>query len=484
MQRGNLLSLSILCTGSLMVSLDGSIVTIALTAIKDSLLVSDTALVWVVNAYMLPFGACMLLAGRLGDLYGPRQIFLFGTAAFTVASLCCGLSGSWWSLIAGRAIQGMAAAVVYVLALSMSLNLFSDEADRAKAVGVFGFVSMAGGSLALLLGGALTAALSWHWIFLINIPIGAAVCISGLRLLPVDSSRSKGTRLGVPSALTLTVSLVIALYGISLQGSDASAYIRRAVFIAASGALMAIFVRIEGRARTPLVPIAIFRNRELMIATAIDTAATAAMLAWGFITSLYLQRVLNYTPFQAGLAFLPANLTAAILALAFASAIVARLGKRLPLVLGLITLGAGFALFCGAPVGGKFASGVLPGMLLVGIGLGVVPLPLTLFAMDEVDPNTSGVASGFLNTASLIGGALGLAVLVSVGSPQTAEVLSLSAAHSLNEGYHSVFLASALCTLAAAFGAAVLLRDRQRDSSLKLGRNVTSPAPPRRHENP
>jgi EmrB/QacA subfamily drug resistance transporter len=409
---------------------------------------------------MLTFGGFLLLGGRLGDLYGHRRLFLAGLVLFTAASLACGVSASQGLLVAARAVQGAGGAVVDAVALSLIVDLFRDPGERAKAMGIYGFVCAAGGSIGVLLGGLLTSAFSWHWVFLVNLPIGAAVYLLCRRLIPDARAEARGARLDVAGAVTITGSLLLAVYAV-VNGNEAGWTSTRTVsLLGAAGSLLALFIAIEGVAHHPLVPLRLLRLRNLATANVVGTLWAAAMFAWFFISALYLQLVLGYSPLQVGLAFLPANLVMAAFSVGLSAKLVTRFGLRAPLAAGLLLAAAGLALFARAPVDGSFAVDVLPGMLLLGVGAGVAFNPVLLAAMGDVTPRESGLASGIVNTAFMMGGSLGLAVLASVAAARTDDLLTAGVVHAiaLNDGYRAAFAIGAAFALAAALLGALLLR--------------------------
>ena len=440
-ERRRWLALLVLCLGELMIVLDTTVVTVALPSVQRDLGFTETALVWVVNAYMLTFGGCLLLGGRLGDLYGARRAFLAGVALFTLASLACGLAQTQALLVGARALQGVAGAVVSAVALSLIVNLFEREDERARAMGVYGFVCAGGGSLGVLLGGLLTHALSWHWVFLINLPIGIAVYALSLRLVD-NAPGSGGARLDVGGALTITLALMLAVYAVVDGNSAGWLSAQTLTLFAAAAALLALFLRIEARSPAPLVPLGLLRLRQLATANVVGVLWSAAMFAWFFITALYLQQLLHYSPLQVGLAFLPANLLMAWFSLGLSARLVMWRGRRWPVVAGLLLTGAGLACFALAPLGGSYALHVLPGMLLLGLGTGMALNPLLLAAMSDVGPRDAGLASGVVNTSFMMGGALGLAVLASLAGARTASYVG-SADAALHAGYTLAFAAGA-----------------------------------------
>jgi EmrB/QacA subfamily drug resistance transporter len=457
--RTRWLALIVLCLGDLMIVLDTTIVNVALPSIRTDLGFSETSLAWVVNAYLLTFGGFLLLGGRLGDLFGHRRLFLSGIAVFTTASLACGLSTTQGFLVAARAVQGLGGAVVSAVALSLIMTLFTDAEERTKAMGVFGFVMAAGGSIGVLLGGVITDVLSWHWIFLVNLPIGIAVYALTLALIP--GGRGQGAaQLDVAGAATVTASLMLAVYAIVNGNTVGWTSARTLGLLAASGVLLGIFLWLESRVASPLVPLRLFRLRNLSTANGVGVLWAAAMFAWFFLSALYLQLVLGYSPLQVGLAFLPANLIMGAFSLGLSAKIVMRFGIKIPLTLGMALVAAGLLLFARAPVDGSFFVDVLPSMIVLGFGIGLAFNPVLLAAMSDVDQSEAGLASGVVNTSFMMGGALGLAVLASVAASRsdTLRANGDSVIEALNGGYHVAFVAGAAFAAVAAILSGVLLR--------------------------
>jgi EmrB/QacA subfamily drug resistance transporter len=454
------LALIIVCLGYLMIVLDVTIVGVALPSIREDLGFSPSALAWVANAYMLTFGGFLLLAGRLGDLFGHRRLFLIGIALFTLASLGAGLAASPAQLVGFRAVQGLAGAIASAAALSLIVTLFTEPVERAKAMGVFGFVAAGGGTIGVLLGGILTDALSWHWIFLVNVPIGAAVLVLARLMLPRTQAASASRRLDMAGAVTVTASLVLSVYAI-VNGNEAGWSSARTLgLLAAAGLLLASFVTIEARTSAPLVPLGLFRRRNLSTSNVVGVLWAAAMFAWFFLSALYLQLVLGYSPLQVGLAFLPANLIMAVLSLGLSARLVTRFGVKAPLAAGLLLAAAGLALFARAPADGTFIVDVLPNMILLGVGAGTAFNPVLLAAMNDVEPSEAGLASGVVNTSFMMGGALGLAILASVAASRSASLLASGDAQvtALTGGYHTAFLVGALFAAGAAVLGGTVLR--------------------------
>jgi EmrB/QacA subfamily drug resistance transporter len=458
--RSRWIALYVLCLGSLMIVLDVTIVNVALPSIKEELGFSSSSLAWVVNAYLLTFGGCLLLGGRLGDLYGHRRLFLIGITLFTLASLACGLANSQGVLIGARAVQGVGGAIASAVSLSLMMTLFTEPADRAKAMGVFGFVASGGGSIGVVLGGVLTDSLDWHWIFLVNVPIGLAVVLLSLRLLPTAHTRAESVRLDVAGAVTVTAALMLAVYAIVNGNQNGWGSGETLGLLAAAAGLFGLFLGIESRVSSPLMPLGLFRHRNLSTANGVAVLWAAAMFAWFFMSALYLQLVLGYTPLQVGLAFLPANLIMGVLSIGVSAKLVMRFGIKPPLVTGLTVATIGLALFARATVDGSFMVDVLPSMLLLGLGAGIAFNPMLLAAMGDVEPQDAGLASGIVNTSFMMGGALGLAILASLAASRTDTLAAAgdSAVAALNGGYHAAFIAGAFFAASAAAIGGLLLR--------------------------
>jgi len=450
--RTRWLALYVLCLGSLMIVLDVTIVNVALPSIRQDLGFSETSLAWVVNAYLLTYGGFLLLGGRLGDLYGHRRLFLAGIGLFTLASLACGLSTTQWMLVTARTVQGVGGAVASAVSLSLMMTLFTEPADRAKAMGVFGFVAAGGGSIGVVLGGVLTGLINWHWIFLVNVPIGVLVCILSLRLLPSERAQATSRRLDVAGAVTVTVALMLAVYAIVNGNQNGWTSPETLGLLGGAVALLALFLIIESRVPSPLVPLGLFKLRNIRISNLVGVLWAAAMFAWFFLSALYLQLVLGYKPLEVGLAFLPSNLIMGAFSIGLSAKLVMRYGFRKPLAVGLLLAAAGLALFARAPVDGTFVVDVLPSMILLGVGAGMAFNPVLLAAMSDVEPKDAGLASGLVNTSFMMGGALGLAVLASIAASRT-HTLRLGGASELSAltgGYHVAFLVGAAFAAAAA----------------------------------
>jgi EmrB/QacA subfamily drug resistance transporter len=462
-------ALFVLCLGVLMEVLDSTIVTVALPSIKIELGFLETSLAWVVNAYLLTFGGFLLLGGRLGDLYGNRRLFLIGIALFTAASLACGLATTQWFLIFARAIQGIGGAIASAVSLSLMMNLFVTDSDRAKAMGFFGFVASAGGSIGVLLGGFLTT-LNWHWIFLVNIPVGVAVLILSYFLLPHSKAEHEHHHLDVWGALTITLSLVLLTYAV--VGGNQVGWLSRETLslLGVAAILLGAFVYIESRVRNPLMPLGLLKIRTIWVSNLVGVLWAAAMFAWFFLSALYMQQILMYTPLQVGLAFLPSNIIMAIFSLGLSAKIVMRFGIRGPIAFGLGLASLGLLLLANTSIPHTLAPGVvdlghfmvdiLPSMILLGLGAGIAFNPVLLAAMSGVSQEESGLASGLVNTSFMMGGALGLAILVSIAALRTGILAKAGAgsAAALLSGYHSAFLLGAGFAILAAILGGVLLK--------------------------
>lgn len=455
------LALVVLCTGMLMIVLDVTVVNVALPSIQSDLRFSSSALSWVMNAYLIAFGGLLLLAGRLGDLLSRRGVFLAGLALFTVASAACGLASSQEMLIAARFIQGVGGALTSAVILGMIVTMFSEPAEQAKAIGVYGFVASAGGSIGLLVGGVITQSIDWHWIFFVNIPIGIVTAVAALRLLEPDSGLGLSAGADLPGAILITASLMLGVYTIvepaAQHGWGSSTTL---LLSGASLALLAAFLVREARARTPLVPLRILSSRSLTGANVIQALSVAGMFGMFFLGSLYLQRVRHYDPLQIGVAFLPATALMGTLSLRYSERIIMRFGASRALLPGLAAISLGLLLLARAPAhGGSYAADVLPTLLLLGAGAGSSFPALMTLAMSDAGPSEAGLASGLVNTSAQVGGALGLAVLATLAATRTHTLIAQGrgSASALTSGYHLGFLVAAGLVLASVIVAGALL---------------------------
>jgi EmrB/QacA subfamily drug resistance transporter len=470
------LALIVLYIAVLMIDLDSTIVNVALPSIRADLGFSEASLVWVVNAYLLTFGGFLLLGGRLGDLYGSRTLFLIGIVAFTLASFACGSAMSRASLICARAVQGLGGAVVSAVALSLIMNLFPEQGKRAKALGVYGFVCASGGSIGVLLGGVLTSTLSWHWIFLVNVPIGIAVYSLCLYVIPATDGRHVRRRLDVTGAVAVTAALILAVYAI-VNGNQAGWISKQSVgLLSAAVALLGLFLTIESRVRAPLVPLSLFRSRALLASNVVAALWSAASFAWIFFYTLYMQRVLGYTALSVAVAFLPANFVMAALSLGISARVVLRFGIKIPLATGLLLVALGLALFAGSPLNATLLADVYPGMVLIGIGGAIAFNPLLLASMRDLPSSDSGLASGLLNTAFMMGGAVGLAILASAADARTTSLLRQGEGEmlALTAGYHLAFgIGVAACLTATILGVTLIPTGRCAKLRIDEGAETT-----------
>ncbi|HEV2902223.1 MAG TPA: DHA2 family efflux MFS transporter permease subunit [Gaiellaceae bacterium] len=458
--RTRWLALYVLCLGDLMIVLDGTIVNVALPSIRDDLGFSQTSLAWVVNAYLLTFGGFLLLGGRLGDLFGHRRLFLSGIALFTAASLACGVASSQGFLIAARAVQGLGGAVVSAVALSLLMMLFTEQGDRAKAMGVFGFVLSGGGVVGVLAGGILTDLLSWNWIFLVNLPVGVAVFLLTLRLLPADGEAMATGRVDFAGAITVTGSLMLAVYAIVNGNEEGWGSAQTLGLLGAAAVLMAAFLVIESRIANPLMPLGIFRNRSVSTANILGGLMAAGLFGYFFLSALYLQLVLGYSPLEVGLAYLPGTVLWGASSLLLSDRLVMRFGIRPPLIAGLGLMTVGLLLLARTPVDGNWLVDVLPATLAASLGAGIAFNPILLAAMSGVGQEQAGLASGVVNTAFMMGGAVGLAALAAIADARTESLVDSGegALEALNSGYNLAFLVGAIFVVASALVAATLPR--------------------------
>ena len=449
--RSRWIALYVLCLGDLMIVLDGTIVNVALPSIRDDLGFSQESLAWIVNAYLLTFGGFLLLGGRLGDLFGHRRLFLIGIALFTAASLACGLANSQETLIVGRAIQGVGGAIVSAVALSLLMLLFTETADRAKAMGVFGFVLSGGGVIGVLAGGILTDFLSWHWIFFINLPVGIAVFVLSLRLLPAEHGPAATGKVDYAGAITVTAALMLAVYAIVNGNEEGWTSVQTLGMLGLSAALIVVFLVIESRVSSPLVPLSLFRNRNVSTSNVVGVLMAAGMFSYFFFSALYLQLVLEYSPLEVGLAYLPGTVIWGVSSLFLSQRLVMRYGIKPPLLAGLGLMTLALVLLARTPVDGNWAIDILPATIALGIGAGIAFNPILLAAMSGVGPEQAGLASGVVNTSFMMGGAVGLAILASLAASRSDNQLASGedSLVALNSGYHLAFLVGALFLLAA-----------------------------------
>jgi EmrB/QacA subfamily drug resistance transporter len=443
--RNRWLALYVLCAGVLMIVLDITIVNVALPSIQDDLGFSQSNLAWVINGYLIPFGGLLLLAGRLGDLIGQRRIFLTGMAIFVSASLLCALSQSQEMLVAARFVQGIGGALTSAVVLGMIVTMFPEPREQAKAIGVYGFVASAGGSIGLLAGGVLTEAISWHWIFFINLPVGLLTAFFTMRLVEPHEGIGFGEGADIPGAVLITASLMVGTYtilGVEQVGWGAT---QTLLLGALSLALGGIFIWRQARIANPLMPLRLFRSRNVSAANAAQALLVAGMFSMFFLGALYMQRILGYDPLEVGLAFLPATIVMGTLSLGFSEKLIMRFGPRQTLIPGLAMIGLGLLLFARTPVDGSYATDILPPMLIIGVGIGTSFPSLMTLAMSGATPQDAGLASGVVNTSAQVGGAIGLAVLATLATERTDGLRDAGTGFdaALNSGFHLAYLVGA-----------------------------------------
>jgi EmrB/QacA subfamily drug resistance transporter len=459
--RSRWVALHVLCAGVLMIVLDVTIVNVALPSIQDDLGFSSASLAWVVNAYLIAFGGLLLLAGRLGDLIGRRTIFLAGLAVFTGASLVCGLAQSEGVLVAARFVQGVGGAMTSAVVLGMIVTMFPEPRDQAKAIGVFAFVASAGGAVGLLAGGILTQAINWHWIFFVNLPIGLATAIYTRRLVERDAGIGLREGADVPGAVLITSALMLLVYTmVKPAAEDGWGSGTTLAFGAVSIALLVAFVVREATAAAPLVPLRIFRSRNISGSNLVQILSVAGMFGMFFMGTLYMQRVLKYDPLEIGLAFLPATLTMGALSLGYTDKLIMRFGARNVLVPGLVLVSGGLAWFTQISADGSYVVDVLPAIVMFGVGGGTAFPALMTLAMSGVEPQDAGLASGLVNTTAQVGGALGLAVLatLSANRSDTLTAQGQSTAEALTGGYQLAFVVALGLALAALLVAVTVIK--------------------------
>jgi len=455
------IALVVLCVGMLMIVLDATVVNVALPSIQSDLGFSQSSLAWVVNAYLIAFGGLLLLAGRLGDLISRRGVFLAGLAVFTGASLLCGVAQSQVLLIAARFVQGVGGAMTSAVILGMIVTMFPEPRERAKAIGVYSFVASAGGSVGLLAGGVLTQGFNWHWIFFINVPIGVVTAVLAVRLIDRDKGIGFGRGADVLGAALITGALMLGVYTIVKPAAEYGWSAPRTLWLGATSlVLLVAFVAREATARNPLMPLRIFRSRNVTGANAIQALTVAGMFGMFFLGVLYLQRVLGYDALATGLAFLPTTIVMGTLSLRYAERLITRFGASSMVLSGLLLIAAGLALFARVPVDGRYLTDVLPSLILLGTGVGISFPALATLAMSGATESDAGLASGLVNTTMQVGAALGLAVLATLSATESAGLTrhGTPAAVALTDGYRLGLLVGAGLVVAAIAVAVTVIR--------------------------
>ncbi|MCX2184297.1 MFS transporter [Streptomyces sp. SKN60] len=457
-------ALGVLATALLMTVLDGSIVTVAMPAIQADLGFTPTGLSWVVNAYLIAFGALLLLAGRLGDLLGRKRMFLAGTGVFTAASLLAGVAASPAVLIAARFLQGVGSAMASAVSLGILVTLFTEPRERAKAIAVFSFTGAAGASIGQVAGGLLTDALSWNWIFFINLPIGVAALLLAVPALPADRPAEAGGRADAIGAVLVTSGLTAGIYAVVTIGEYGAGSARTLGLGALALVLLAGFLVRQATAAQPLMPLRILRSRAVAGANLVQMLMVAALFSFQILVALYLQKVLGYGAAETGLAMLPAAVVIGVVSLGLSARLIGRFGERNVLLTGLVLLVGVLALLARVPVRASYAVDLLPVMLLAA-GFGLALPALTGLAMSGAREADAGLASGLFNTTQQIGMALGVAVLSTLAASRTESLAAAGrpAAEALTGGYHLAFAVGAGLLVAAFAVAFTLLRKPKRE---------------------
>jgi EmrB/QacA subfamily drug resistance transporter len=443
--RRRSLALYVLCLGMLMIVLDATIVNVALPTIQKDLGFSQNDLAWVVNAYLIAFGGLLLLAGRIGDLIGQRRIFLIGLGVFTGASLLCAVAQSQGVLIVARFVQGVGGALTSAVILGMIVTMFPEPREQAKAIGIYTFVAVAGGSIGLLAGGVLTETINWHWIFFVNVPIGIATALLAVRLVPDREGIGLTAGADLPGAVLLTGGLMLGVYtilGVAEEGWGSSQTLGCG---AISIGLLAAFIARQARVRNPLIPLRLFRSPKVGGANLVQALLVVGMFGMFFLGALYMQRILGYDALQVGLAYLPLTVVMGTMSFRFTGKLNLRFGPQATLVPAMVFIVAGLLLLARTPVDASYVIDLLPAMILIGLGSGLGFPSLMTLAMSGATPSDSGLASGLVNTSVQVGGAIGLAVLATLATERTAGKLAdgESPAAALNSGYHLAYLIGA-----------------------------------------
>ncbi|MGZ3531249.1 MAG: DHA2 family efflux MFS transporter permease subunit [Vulcanimicrobiaceae bacterium] len=463
------ISLGVLCVGMLMVVLDNTVVNVALPSIQNDLGFSQSSLAWVVNAYMIAFGGLLLLAGRLGDLIGSQRIFIAGLVAFTLASLVCGIAWTREILVVARFVQGIGGAMASSLILAMIVTMFEEPQERAKAMGVFSFTASAGGSIGLLVGGVLTQLVSWHWIFLVNVPIGIAAVILAVRFL--KSGTGIGLRNGADAlgALLVTASLMLAVYTVVEIPTRGATTPRTLAFGTIAVILFAAFIARQATATKPLLPLRLFRSRNVCGSNILQLLLFAGMFGFFFLDSLYLRRILGYDAVATGLAFLPVTIAIGTLSLGWSARLSTRFGPRSVVIAGTGLAAVGLAIFAIAPLQSSYVTTILPAMVFLGVGMGVSFPSLMMFAMSSATPSDAGLTSGLVNTTSQVGGAFGLAILASLSASRSHDLVASGSGNvaALAAGYHLAFGVAACCLVVSGIIAATVLQSEEVEADVE-----------------
>jgi EmrB/QacA subfamily drug resistance transporter len=456
------LVLVVLCVGQMMVIIDNTVVNVALPSIQRDLGFDSAGLAWVVDAYLITFGGFLLLGGRMGDLLGRRRVLLGGLVLFTAASLLCGLSSSQGELVAGRFVQGVGAAVISSTSLGLIATLYPDPRGRVRAMAVYAFVAVTGGSIGLLLGGAVVEALNWHWIFFINLPVG--IVALGASWAWVEDHVGLGVRQGadVGGALLITAAPMLAVYGLVTVDQHGWTSVTTLSTLGGAAVLLLAFLVLESRLDTPLIRLGIFRNRNLAASDLVRGLFGVGTFGLFFLGVLYFQKVRGYSPVTTGLAYLPMTLVSSTLSLLVTARLMGRIGAKATLTLGLAFFAVGLALWTRVPVHASYAGYVLPALAIGGVGGGFISAPNITLGMSGVRPDDTGLASGLINVALQMGAAIGVAVLATLSTTRTDHLLTtgVGAHEALTGGYRLGFVVATGCVVVA-LALTTLLRSQE-----------------------
>jgi EmrB/QacA subfamily drug resistance transporter len=468
--RRRRLILIVLCGGQMMITIDNTVVNVALPIIQRDLGFSQASLAWVVNAYLLAFGGFLLLAGRLGDLAGKKRVFLAGLALFTGSSLVCGLANDKGTLIAARFAQGLGAALDAAMILGILVSLFPEPRARARVMALYAFVTISGGSIGLLLGGIVTQAFNWHWIFFINLPIGTAALVVGGLVIETDVGLGLRQSVDILGALLITGAPMLAVYGFVQASTDGWGSATTLGCLAGSVVGVAAFVALERRLPHPLVPLHVFRYRNLALANIVRALVGIGTYGLFFLGVLYFQQVHGYSAVRTGLAYVPFTVSSALVALLLSHRVMQRVGSKRTLIGGLAGYAAGLLWLTRVPVHGSYLRDVIPGLLLAAVGGGFLTAPNISLCVGGAPPAEAGLASGLVSTSLQLGAAIGLAVLATVSATRSRHMLAGGAnrAAALTSGYRLGFLVVAGCMIAAMAIAFTLHGDpvgRQEDTA-------------------
>jgi EmrB/QacA subfamily drug resistance transporter len=454
------LALIVVCFGQLMIVLDSTIVNVALPSIQRDLHFSQADLTWVVNAYLITYGSLLLLAGRAGDLVGRKKVFLAGVVVFTAASVLSGFAHDAVSLVVARFLQGAGGALSAGVILALIVTGFPKPRERAQAMSIFTFVIAGGGSIGLLAGGLLTESINWHWIFFINLPIGVATFLAGVRLIDETDSIGLAQGVDVAGSILVTAAMVLGVYAIVTAATFGWTSAHTLGFGGAASGLLVAFLALESRIDNPILPLRILRLRSLTGASAVRAMLATGMFTTFFLGALYLQHVKGYTAFGTGLAFLPSTAALGVLSTGITARLMGSFGPRALLIPGLATITAALALMATADVHAGYFPGIFGSYLLFGIGAGMSFLPLMTIMMAEVPMADAGVASGVANVTMQVGAALGLAALgtISFDQSQSLAAQGASVLNALTGGYQLGFAIAAACVAAGLLTVIVVLR--------------------------